>query len=93
MKPPIPVPKTIEELRQAIVERYDHLSKRLQLIARHALDQPDDFAPQTAYIISLKPCRALGCAVPGISSVSAIPTAPVRGQSRTRPSLQAVSIL
>jgi DNA-binding MurR/RpiR family transcriptional regulator len=52
MKPPIPVPKTIEDLRQAIVERYDHLSNRLQLIARHALDQPDDFALQTLAVIS-----------------------------------------
>jgi DNA-binding MurR/RpiR family transcriptional regulator len=54
MKPPIPVPKTTQELRQAIVERYDHLSKRLQLIARHALAQPDDFALQTLAVISMR---------------------------------------
>lgn len=52
MKPPTSAPKTIEELRQVIVERYDHLSKRLKLIARHALDQPDDFALQTLAVIS-----------------------------------------
>jgi DNA-binding MurR/RpiR family transcriptional regulator len=52
MKQPTPAPKTAEELRRAIVERYDSLSKRLQLIARHALDQPDDFALQTLAVIS-----------------------------------------
>lgn len=62
MKPPVPVPKTSEELRQAIVERYDHLSKRLQLIARHALDQPDDFALQTLAVIS-KRCGAQPSAI------------------------------
>jgi DNA-binding MurR/RpiR family transcriptional regulator len=46
------VPKTADELLAAIVERYDALSKRLQLIARHVLDHPNDFALQTLAIIS-----------------------------------------
>ncbi|MBS0365939.1 MAG: MurR/RpiR family transcriptional regulator [Proteobacteria bacterium] len=54
MKTSVPVPKTAAELRQAIVERYDSLSKRLQLIARHALDHPDDFALQTLAVISAR---------------------------------------
>ncbi len=52
MKSSAPVPKTAEELRHAIVERYDSLSKRLQLIARHVLDHPHDFALQTLAVIS-----------------------------------------
>jgi DNA-binding MurR/RpiR family transcriptional regulator len=52
MKQPTPVPKSAEELREAIVSRYDSLSKRLQLIARHVLDQPNDFALQTLAVIS-----------------------------------------
>jgi DNA-binding MurR/RpiR family transcriptional regulator len=46
------VPKTVEELRQSIVERYEALSKRLKLVARHALDHPDDFALQTLAVIA-----------------------------------------
>ena len=52
MKQSTPVPKTAEELRRAIVERYDSLSNRLKQIARHVLDQPDDFALQTLAVIS-----------------------------------------
>jgi DNA-binding MurR/RpiR family transcriptional regulator len=46
------LPKTAEELRSAIVDHYDALSKRLKLVARHALDHPDDFALQTLAVIS-----------------------------------------
>jgi DNA-binding MurR/RpiR family transcriptional regulator len=39
--------KTADELRAAILERYDGLSKRLQQIARHILDQPHEFGIDT----------------------------------------------
>jgi DNA-binding MurR/RpiR family transcriptional regulator len=45
---PTPGPaKTADELRAAILERYDGLSKRLQQIARHILDQPHEFGIDT----------------------------------------------
>lgn len=40
-------PGTVEELRAAILERYDGLSKRLQQIARYILDQPHEFGIDT----------------------------------------------
>ena len=52
MPQPFEPPKTAAELRQAIVEKYDGLSKRLKLVARHALDHPDDFALQTLAVIA-----------------------------------------
>jgi DNA-binding MurR/RpiR family transcriptional regulator len=39
--------KTADELRAVILERYDGLSKRLQQIARHILDQPHEFGIDT----------------------------------------------
>jgi len=39
--------KTADDLRAAILERYDGLSKRLQQIARHILDQPHEFGIDT----------------------------------------------
>ncbi len=52
MKPSVSSPKTADELRRAIVDRYDSLSKRLQLIARHVLDHPNEFALQTLAVIA-----------------------------------------
>jgi DNA-binding MurR/RpiR family transcriptional regulator len=52
MKQPSSLPASAAELRQAIVERYDSLSKRLKLVARHALDHPDDFALHTLAVIA-----------------------------------------
>ncbi|WP_375398964.1 MurR/RpiR family transcriptional regulator [uncultured Sphingomonas sp.] len=45
-------PTTIEELRAAIVRRYPDLSKRLQQIGRHILDEPNDFALETLAVIA-----------------------------------------
>src|ERR1700682_3142062 len=47
MTPPPGPAKTADELRAAILERYDGLSKRLQQIARHILDQPHEFGIDT----------------------------------------------
>jgi DNA-binding MurR/RpiR family transcriptional regulator len=52
MQQPTELPKTAAELRLAIVEKYESLSKRLKLVARHALDHPDDFALQTLAVIA-----------------------------------------
>jgi DNA-binding MurR/RpiR family transcriptional regulator len=46
------VPKTAEELRAAILERYESLSKRLQQIARYVLDEPNEMALETLAVIS-----------------------------------------
>jgi len=45
-------PKTAEELRAAILERYDSLSKRLQQIARYVLDAPNEVALETLAVIA-----------------------------------------
>jgi len=45
-------PKTAEELRAAILERYESLSKRLQQIARYVLDEPNEMALETLAVIS-----------------------------------------
>jgi DNA-binding MurR/RpiR family transcriptional regulator len=45
-------PKTAEELRAAILERYDGLSKRLQQIARYVLDEPNELALETLAVIA-----------------------------------------
>lgn len=45
-------PATAEELRAAILERYDQLSKRLQQIARYVLDEPNDLALETLAVIA-----------------------------------------
>jgi DNA-binding MurR/RpiR family transcriptional regulator len=46
------VPTTAEELRAAILERYDSLSKRLQQIARYVLDEPNELALETLAVIA-----------------------------------------
>ncbi|HET6971457.1 MAG TPA: MurR/RpiR family transcriptional regulator [Phenylobacterium sp.] len=46
------VPATAEELRAAILERYDGLSKRLQQIARYVLDEPNELALETLAVIA-----------------------------------------
>lgn len=45
-------PTSAEELRAAILERYDQLSKRLQQIARYVLDEPNEMALETLAVIS-----------------------------------------
>ena len=47
MAQPPPPPASAEELRQAILARYDSLSKRLQQIARYVLDEPNAVALET----------------------------------------------
>jgi DNA-binding MurR/RpiR family transcriptional regulator len=47
-----PVPTTADELRAAILERYDSLSKRLQQIARYVLDEPNELALETLAVIA-----------------------------------------
>ncbi|MDO9336285.1 MAG: MurR/RpiR family transcriptional regulator [Caulobacter sp.] len=47
-----PPPATAEELRAAILERYDGLSKRLQQIARYVLDEPNDMALETLAVLA-----------------------------------------
>lgn len=45
-------PASAEELRAAILERYDSLSKRLQQIARYVLDEPNEVALETLAVIA-----------------------------------------
>jgi len=45
-------PASADELRTAILERYDTLSKRLQQIARYVLDEPNEMALETLAVIS-----------------------------------------
>jgi DNA-binding MurR/RpiR family transcriptional regulator len=45
-------PATADELRAAILERYDSLSKRLQQIARYVLDEPNDMALETLAVLA-----------------------------------------
>jgi len=47
-----PAPRTVDELRATILDRYDGFSKRLQQIARYVLDHPDDLALETLAIIA-----------------------------------------
>jgi len=49
---PASAPASAEELRAAILERYDSLSKRLQQIARYVLDEPNEMALETLAVIS-----------------------------------------
>jgi len=49
---PAHAPASAEELRAAILERYDSLSKRLQQIARYVLDEPNEMALETLAVIS-----------------------------------------
>src|SRR5690606_34037252 len=45
-------PGTAEELRAAILVRYESLSKRLQQIARYVLDEPNAIALETLAVLS-----------------------------------------
>jgi DNA-binding MurR/RpiR family transcriptional regulator len=45
-------PTTAEEFREALLERYDGLSKRLQQIARYVLDEPNELALETLAVIA-----------------------------------------
>lgn len=45
-------PETVEDLRATILERYDSFSGRLQQVARHVLDHPDDLALETLTVIA-----------------------------------------
>ena len=47
-----PPPQTAEELRSAILSRYESLSKRLQQIARYVLDEPNAVALETLAVIA-----------------------------------------
>ena len=46
------MPQTAEQLRALILERYDSFSGRLQQVARHVLDHPDDLALETLTVIA-----------------------------------------
>jgi DNA-binding MurR/RpiR family transcriptional regulator len=48
----VSAPTSAEELRAAILERYESLSKRLQQIARYVLDEPNEMALETLAVIS-----------------------------------------
>jgi len=52
MTEPASPPQTASQLRDAILERYDGLSKRLQHVARYVLDHPDDVALETLTVIA-----------------------------------------
>lgn len=45
-------PRTMDALREAITNRFPNLSKRLQEIARFALDHPNDMAIETVAVIA-----------------------------------------
>jgi DNA-binding MurR/RpiR family transcriptional regulator len=45
-------PRTAEDLRAVILERYDSFSGKLQQVARHVLDHPDDLALETLTVIA-----------------------------------------
>jgi len=45
-------PTSAEEFREALLERYDGLSKRLQQIARYVLDEPHELALETLAVIA-----------------------------------------
>ncbi len=49
---PTPTPTTADELRAAILSRYESLSKRLQQIARYVLDEPNAVALETLAVLS-----------------------------------------
>jgi len=59
---PIP-PATAAELHQAILTRYDSLSKRLKQIARYILDEPNTVALETLSVVAQR------CGVPPSSIV------------------------
>ena len=45
-------PKSAEEFRSLLLERYDKLSKRLQQVARYVLDEPNELALETLAVIA-----------------------------------------
>ena len=51
-------PGTAEELRAAILVRYESLSKRLQQIARYVLDEPNAMALETLAVLAERTRRA-----------------------------------
>lgn len=51
-QPPTTPPASADELRAAILARYDSLSKRLQQIARYVLDEPNAVALETLAVLS-----------------------------------------
>lgn len=51
---PLALPTSAEELRDAILARYDALSKRLQQVARYVLDHPEEMALQTLSVIAAR---------------------------------------
>lgn len=51
MSSPARPPQTSEELRAAILDSYEDLSKRLQQIARYVLDEPNAMALETLAVI------------------------------------------
>ena len=52
MSEPESAPQTAEDLRATILARYDSFSGRLQQVARHVLDHPDDLALETLTVIA-----------------------------------------
>jgi len=48
----VDTPGSALELRQAILDRYESLSGRLQQIARHVLDYPHEFALETLGLVN-----------------------------------------
>ncbi len=52
MSEPTTPPASAEELRAAILARYDGLSKRLKQIARYVLDEPNAVALETLAVLS-----------------------------------------
>jgi DNA-binding MurR/RpiR family transcriptional regulator len=51
-EPPPTPPRNAEDLRAAILERYEGLSKRLQQIARYVLDEPNEVALETLAVLA-----------------------------------------
>src|SRR6188508_3465014 len=47
-------PKSAEEFRTLLLERYDKLSKRLQQVARYVLDEPNELALETLVVIAAR---------------------------------------
>lgn len=52
MEGPRTVPASVDELRAAILEEYDSLSKRLKQIARYVLDEPSAVALETVAVLA-----------------------------------------
>lgn len=52
MVEPSQPPQTAEDLRAAILDRYESLSKRLQQIARYVLDEPNAVALETLAVLA-----------------------------------------